>query len=65
MTTTTTTKTAWYYCKDENGCLYMIIHASNDEDAWEAFKKIQSKTNKKLTACKTYEEPWWVQGGLD
>lgn len=60
-----TNKTAWYYCTEENGCLYMAIHASNDEEAWEAFKNIQSKTNKKLTACKTYEEPWWVQGGLD
>lgn len=60
-----TTKTAWYYCKDENDCLYQIILASNDQDAWKMFQDIQSKTNKKLTACKTYEEPWWVQGGLD
>lgn len=63
--TNTTTKTAWYYCTDENNCLYMTICANNDEDAWKIFKDIQSKTNKKLTACKTYEEPWWVQGGLD
>lgn len=63
--TDTTTKTAWYYCTDENGYLYMTICAGNDEDAWKMFKDIQSQTNKKLTACKTYEEPWWVQGGLD
>ena len=60
-----TTKKAWYYCTDENNCLYELLLGKNDEEAWEAFKKVQSKTNKKLTACKTYEEPWWVQGGLD
>lgn len=57
--------TAWYYTTDENGNLHTIINANNDEDAWKMFKDIQSKTKQQLKPCKTYEEPWWVQGGLD